>query len=58
MSLSASLVKIGVSIVALCAIVALFGMASGTPSADSGTGSSTPPATTTVSPNDGNPWHG
>jgi len=57
MSLSGSLVKIGASIAALCAVVALFGMASGTPSADGGT-RSTPPTTTTVSPNDGNPWHG
>ena len=57
MSLSGSLVKIGTSIAALCAIVALFGLASGTPTADGGTGS-TPPTTTAASPNDGNPWHG
>lgn len=59
MSMSSLLSRIGVSLVALCAVGTLAGIASGTSSADGGDGS-TPPVTTTPPPatGDGNPWHG
>jgi hypothetical protein len=56
--MSSLLSRIGVSLVAVCAVATLAGIASGAPSADGG-GGSTPPTTTTPSAtSDGNPWHG
>ena len=58
MSMSSVLSRIGVSMVAVCAVATLAGITAGAPSADGG-GGSTPPTTTTPPPTgDGNPWHG
>lgn len=58
MSMSSLLSRIGVSLVAVCAVATMAGIASGAPSADGGDGSPPPATTTPSATGDGNPWHG